>query len=1379
MLTTQYNKKISKFLKVYKFFYKYRALIITFLIILVGSASTLLALQGFIVNDVNITDVTYGDEYNFTVRTLYDNKSSLEYKSVNSQIWTKNKPVLAGNYEVRAVTKNIFGGNNYGKAHAFTISPKEIKPSVVNSTVTYGDTPDVYINGLLEGDTLAYKNCEIEDITTTPMVSFKSDDFIIVNSKNEDVTSSYDIDLSSIPINIVPRDITITSKASKIYDGTPLYANDINSISLGTLVEGDSISNKKSSSITNVGSTKPDIEFIVTNPQYGDVTKLYNISISDDSSLTIDKKDLSIVCPNYEKDYDGIATNIQTTQFKVDGLANGDNLDFTLNQFVYAGEYDITPLSYSIKNSNGEDVTNNYNINILKGICKINKRKIGISTESASYVYDGNTHSNQSYALTDGTIASNENLIVRNEFITDSKVGEYENRIEFDIVDNTLNSKIDNYDVTVNYGTLSIAKKEITVTTKPLEFIYNGDEEPIIADNTIEFDESLLASTDELKIEKEPTFASLLVGNDYKNDITVRIYDKNSGEDKTDNYEIHYNYGNVNILPRQISLTTGSSTFYYEEGAEYSYNFFNGGYELGSGDKLKGTNPTVVTEKGEYENRVTPLITNSQGNDVTSCYQIVDLNYGRLSVIDDPNIEQDEVPEVIPPDQTNDNLTEGNSLVSLVTSNGSSSNTDDNEDSDNNENTEKPTNPDGGEVNPDGGDTDDNTNNPGQTTPYKGYFTLKSNRIGDYYFRQNVYGDYEMGQLYYPPKYQLNGSNDSNPNLYVARLLKNKNVTNLTIDINKKLATDVAPYYISDLPANQKYDTAYDYNGLTNIDFDVYSYNFLEEGISAVNLNNLGLNKNSQNYYNYVKSNYLNVPSSLFNTIDNAVSTYKLKAETEFDTIYNIARYISNHFDFSSNTNYEKNTDIIKQFLEETREGEAVHFAAATTMMLRRVGIPARLVSGYRCTIYDVNKPVEIDSANVYSWTEVFSSDLKSWVMIDTNPLYSIDYAPEPPIEPDLPDEPDTPDPDEPEIPETPEKPVNPDEPDNPGEDNKPTEKYYTVVIENSENGTVIADKTSGVVGDTVNLTITPDNGYQISEIFINGVSKSLSLTSFMPSEGKNVVKVVFSQIMPKDTFTINVMTDGNGTVDVSKTSGEVGEIVTFTISPNEGYATKEIIINNNSVPLSTSSFYPIKGVNTISVSFEKIDPDLSRDPISGSMTITTLSNTFDYDGEDHSYEKYETSNESEVLLPYDKLTVTVTGSIRNVGVTKNICKYQIIDKRTGLDVTDEYYGHIFVDYGNLEVYSSKKLVYKTKDLSKAYDGTPLQGSSASDFEFLDDTCLLGEDYISAFEFISFITERGVAANIGYIKEISNSTTNNAIDNYYEVEYSYGTLTIY
>ncbi|MBI4199763.1 MAG: transglutaminase domain-containing protein, partial [Chloroflexi bacterium] len=42
-----------------------------------------------------------------------------------------------------------------------------------------------------------------------------------------------------------------------------------------------------------------------------------------------------------------------------------------------------------------------------------------------------------------------------------------------------------------------------------------------------------------------------------------------------------------------------------------------------------------------------------------------------------------------------------------------------------------------------------------------------------------------------------------------------------------------------------------------------------------------------------------------------------------------------------------KGADPIEHFLFEVREGHGSHFASAMTVMLRSLGIPTRLVSGY------------------------------------------------------------------------------------------------------------------------------------------------------------------------------------------------------------------------------------------------------------------------------------------------------------------------------------------------------------------------------------------------------------------------------------------------
>lgn len=172
----------------------------------------------------------------------------------------------------------------------------------------------------------------------------------------------------------------------------------------------------------------------------------------------------------------------------------------------------------------------------------------------------------------------------------------------------------------------------------------------------------------------------------------------------------------------------------------------------------------------------------------------------------------------------------------------------------------------------------------------------------------------------------------------------------------------------------------------------------------------------------------------------------------------------------------------------------------------------------------------------------------------------------------------------------------------------EPVVDTYTINVENTEHGTVSADKASGNVGETVNITVVPENGYEISELIINDLSVLLTTTSFKPVKGINTIKAIFKEIpnIPVvDTYSIKVENNGHGTINVDKTSGNVGESVNLTITPDNGYRTSEILINNASVALTTTSFKPVKGENTVKVIFEEIP----QEPVVDTYSIQVISN--------------------------------------------------------------------------------------------------------------------------------------------------------------------------
>lgn len=108
--------------------------------------------------------------------------------------------------------------------------------------------------------------------------------------------------------------------------------------------------------------------------------------------------------------------------------------------------------------------------------------------------------------------------------------------------------------------------------------------------------------------------------------------------------------------------------------------------------------------------------------------------------------------------------------------------------------------------------------------------------------------------------------------------------------------------------------------------------------------------------------------------------------------------------------------DFVLYFLRESQRGYCVHFATATAMLLRTMGIPARYVTGYLVQ----GAPgawVTVTQDDAHAWVEYWVSGL-GWVPLDPTPSNTdADQIPEPD---QMPQEPaqliEEPEPDQPEL---------------------------------------------------------------------------------------------------------------------------------------------------------------------------------------------------------------------------------------------------------------------------------------------------------------------------------------------------------------------------
>ena len=127
--------------------------------------------------------------------------------------------------------------------------------------------------------------------------------------------------------------------------------------------------------------------------------------------------------------------------------------------------------------------------------------------------------------------------------------------------------------------------------------------------------------------------------------------------------------------------------------------------------------------------------------------------------------------------------------------------------------------------------------------------------------------------------------------------------------------------------------------------------------------------------------------------------------------------------------------------------------------------------------------------------------------------------------------------------------------------------KEYTVAVGPTENGTVTVDKTTAYAGDVINVTITPAAGYEVDELSYH---YELSNQPFMGTivDGKFTmpnadvtVRATF-KALPVKKYNITVLETENGTAEVDKAQAAIGETVTITVTPAQGYELDQLTVS-------------------------------------------------------------------------------------------------------------------------------------------------------------------------------------------------------------------------
>ncbi len=140
-------------------------------------------------------------------------------------------------------------------------------------------------------------------------------------------------------------------------------------------------------------------------------------------------------------------------------------------------------------------------------------------------------------------------------------------------------------------------------------------------------------------------------------------------------------------------------------------------------------------------------------------------------------------------------------------------------------------------------------------------------------------------------------------------------------------------------------------------------------------------------------SQYLNIDERNSKILDQICAQQNFNEKD--DIVKSVADYLIENYEYSTEPQqipYGK--DFVNYFLEDTKSGNATHFASAAVLLYRSLGMPARYVSGYRIDYeqivtgkYDRSSGefnVDISAANAYSWVEVYTPQ-DGWTTVNVS----------------------------------------------------------------------------------------------------------------------------------------------------------------------------------------------------------------------------------------------------------------------------------------------------------------------------------------------------------------------------------------------------------
>jgi protein-glutamine gamma-glutamyltransferase len=141
----------------------------------------------------------------------------------------------------------------------------------------------------------------------------------------------------------------------------------------------------------------------------------------------------------------------------------------------------------------------------------------------------------------------------------------------------------------------------------------------------------------------------------------------------------------------------------------------------------------------------------------------------------------------------------------------------------------------------------------------------------------------------------------------------------------------------------------------------------------------------SYDYPPEVLLNYLQLPR-LDSRVVALAKKVTVSADNNYDKAAAVERYLRTNFGYTLQLPRTVQRDPVANFLFERKQGHCEYFASSMAIMLRTLGIPSRVVNGFRTGEFnDLSSQYLVRASNAHSWVEAYFPGY-GWISFDPTP---------------------------------------------------------------------------------------------------------------------------------------------------------------------------------------------------------------------------------------------------------------------------------------------------------------------------------------------------------------------------------------------------------